>query len=238
VVFVDGNAMNAPAAQQLTTSVVKPGDSIKVSFDLKAPLAAGTHRGDFKLRNANGALFGIGSENKSFWVKIDVVGTLYDFTKNVCASGVTWKSGAGTLPCPGNVNDIKGWVQKVEDPVLETGIVDDEPGIKVNPEMINDGWIRGIYPEMSITEGTYFKAIVGCYGKADCNVKFKLNYKIDGGSEKTLATWHEIQDDTFNKVKVDLSSLAGNKVQFILLVEANGSHLNDRALWFGPRIEP
>jgi hypothetical protein len=55
---------------------------------------------------------------------------------------------------------------------------------------------------------------------------------------KTLATWHEVQDDQFNRVKVDLSSLAGKKVQFVLMVEANGSYKNDRALWFGPIIEP
>ncbi len=67
-------------------------------------------------------------------------------------------------------------------------------------------------------------------------MKFKLNARVDGGTEQTLATWNEVQDGKFNQVKVDLSSLAGKKVQFILLVEANGSPENDRALWFGPRI--
>ena len=83
-----------------------------------------------------------------------------------------------------------------------------------------------------------FKAIVGCNGKSDCDVKFKLNYRIEGGNEETLATWHEVQDGKFNRVKVDLNSLAGKKVQFILVVDANGSAKNDNALWFGPRIEP
>ena len=239
VVFVDGTAMNAPAAQQLTTGTVAPGESVKISIDMKAPLAGGTHRGDFKLRNANGAIFGIGDGNKTFWVKIDVIGTVYNFTKNACASGVTWKSGAGNLPCPTkDTNDIRGWIEIVQKPVLETGYVDDEPGLKVMPQMVDDGWIKGIYPEITVTEGVYFKSIIGCYGAAKCDVKFKLNYRADGGSEKTLATWHEVQDETFNRVKVDLSSLAGKKVQFILLVEANGSYKNDRALWFGSRIEP
>ena len=237
VVFVSGNALGASAAQPLTTGTVAPGQSIKISMDLKAPNNPGTHRGDFKLRNANGVLFGIGANDAAFWVKIDVPSTTYDFTKNACASGVKWTSGAGNLPCPGTPEDTEGWVMVVKYPTLENMVVDDEPGIKVSPQMVTDGWIRGTYPEMTITGGVYFKSIVGCYGAANCNVKFKLNARVDGGAEQTLATWHEIQDGKYNRVKVDLNSMAGKKVQFILLVEANGSPENDRALWFGPRIE-
>jgi hypothetical protein len=40
-----------------------------------------------------------------------------------------------------------------------------------------------------------------------------------------------------NRVEIDLEDLAGEDVQFILLVEANGSSSNDLALWFAPRIE-
>jgi hypothetical protein len=238
VVFVKGDSMDAPAATPVTSGTVAPGQTVQISLDLKAPIAAGTHRGDFKLRNQHGVLFGIGDDDKPFWVEIDVIGTLYDFSKNYCASGVDWKSGAGDLPCPGSVGDADGWVLKIEEPTLETGYKDDEPGLQVRPETVNDGWIKGIFPELSVTEGVVFRAIIGCYDDYDCDVKFKLNYKIDGGSEKTLATWHEVQDDQFNRVEVDLSSLAGETVQFILLVEANGSPDNDRAFWFAPRIEP
>ena len=237
VVFFSGNALGAPAAKSLTAGTVAPGQSIQISLELQAPTASGTHRGDFKLRNAAGVLFGIGDKDAPFWVKIDVAGTTYDFTKNVCASGVKWTSGAGQLSCPSTVGDSKGWIEIVDKPVLENLVVDNEPGIKVSPQNVNDGWIRGTYPEMKVTGGVYFKAIVGCYGAADCNVKFKLNARVDGGAEQTLATWHEVQDGKYNRVKVDLNSLAGKNVQFILLVEANGSPENDRALWFGPRIE-
>ena len=67
---------------------------------------------------------------------------------------------------------------------------------------------------------------------------FKLNYKVEGGSEKTLATWHEVQDGSVNNVSVDLSSLAGKRVQFILLVESNGGFVGDKALWLNARIKP
>lgn len=238
VVFVKGDAMNAPAAKALTSGTVAPNESVKISLDLEAPMAAGTHRGDFKLRNQHGVIFGIGEDAKPFWVQIDVAGTLYDFTKNFCASGAKWTSSAGTLPCPGTIGDDDGWVVKIENPTLENGYKDDEPGLQVRPEKVTDGWIKGVYPEITVTEGVVFRAIIGCYEDYDCDVKFKLNYKIDGGSEKTLQTWHEVQDDQFNRIKVDLDSLAGEKVQFILLVEANGSSAHDRAFWFAPRIEP
>ncbi|MDY6846506.1 MAG: NBR1-Ig-like domain-containing protein [Chloroflexota bacterium] len=238
VVFVEGDAMGAPASIPLTSGTVKPGETVKISMDFNAPIAAGTHRGDFKLRDQDGVLFGIGENDGNFWVKIDVEGTVYDFTKNYCASGVVWSSGAGTLPCPGSSGDSAGWVRKIDEPILENGVKDDEPGLQVHPQMVNDGWIRGTYPEVSVTEGVYFYVIVGCYSDSNCDVKFKLNYKIDGGAERTLGTWHEVRDDDFNRIKVDLDDLAGEDVQFILLVEANGSASNDLALWFGPRIEP
>lgn len=238
IVFVNGVAMNAPASKQLTSGTVAPGQSVVITLDLQAPITAGTHRGDFKLRNDNGVLFGIGAKDNPFWVEIDVKGTLFDFSDNYCASGVTWTSGAGTLPCPGTAGDSNGWVRKINEPTLETGVVDNEPGLQVHPEMVNNGWIRGTYPEISITGGVYFKAIIGCYGSANCDVRFKLNYTIDGGAEQTLATWLEVQDHNFNKVKVDLGGLAGKNVRFILFVEAIGSSATDEALWFGPRIEP
>jgi hypothetical protein len=238
VVFVSGASMDAPAATPITSGTVAPGQTVTVSFDLKAPIAAGTHRGEFKLRNANGVIFGIGEKHNPFWVEIDVKGTLFDFTENVCASGVTWTTNSGTLPCPGTPGDAQGWVKKIGNPTLENGIEDDEPGIQVHPEMVNDGWIKGTYTEIAVTGGVYFRAIIGCYDDSDCDVKFKLNYIIAGESEKTLATWREVQDGNFNRVKVDLSSLAGKNVRFILVVEANGSASNDKALWFGVRIEP
>jgi len=238
VVFVSGDAMDAPASQQLTSDPVAPGETIKIAMDFTAPMTAGTHRGDFKLRNASGVLFGIGEKDSPFWVEIKVDDSSYDFSMIYCASGVTWTSGAGTLPCPGSPGDSEGWVKRFDEPILETGRVENEPGLAVHPQNVTDGWIKGTFPEITLTEDMFFRAILSCNEDANCNVKFKLNYKIDGGAENTLATWHEVKDDSFNNVEVDLSGLTGETVQFILLVEANGSPANDTALWVAPRIEP
>jgi hypothetical protein len=237
VVFVEGDAMGAPASMALTSGTIAPGETVKITMELEAPVTPGRHRGEFKLRDQNGVLFGIGEKDGNFWVEIDVAGTVYDFAENYCASGVVWTSGAGTLPCPGSSGDSAGFVRKIDNPVLENDYVDDEPGLQVHPQMVNDGWIRGTFPEISVTDGVSFYALIGCYGTSDCDVRFKLNYKINGGAEQTLATWREVQDDKMNRVEIDLEDLAGEDVQFILLVEANGSSSNDLALWFAPRIE-
>ncbi len=238
IIFTDGVSMGAPASKHLTSGTVAPGETIEIALSLKAPISAGKHRGDFKLRNADGILFGIGEKDGPFWVEINVEGTLYDFAKNYCAPGVTWTSSAGSLPCPGTANDSRGWVIYYDDPILENGYHDDEPGLQVHPQKVNQGWIKGTYPPIPITENVYFKTIVGCYSNANCNVKFKLNYIVDGGSEQTLATWVEIQDGRYHRVQSDLSRFAGKNVQFILLVEASGNAADDLALWFVPRIEP
>ncbi|MFN2303642.1 MAG: NBR1-Ig-like domain-containing protein, partial [Anaerolineales bacterium] len=241
VVFVKGDAMSAPAAQALDGEVA-PGQAVQISVDLQAPAEIGTYRGDFKLRNANDEVFGIGNSDATFWVKIEVQskpisGALYDFTNQYCSAGVAWSSAAGTLPCPGTSGDNKGWVRRINEPILENGAKENEPGLQVHPQKVNNGWIKGIYPEITLTSDAYFKAIVGCYGTADCNVRFKLNAIVDGGSEQTLASWDEKQDQNFTRVEFNLSEYKNRKIKLILIVEAIGSGDNT-SLWLAPRIAP
>lgn len=68
LVFERGDQMNGPAAQTLTTGSVAPGETIDVSVNLVAPAAAGTYRGEWKLRDAGGVLFGLSTG--PFWVEI------------------------------------------------------------------------------------------------------------------------------------------------------------------------
>lgn len=55
---------------------VAPGQSIDISVDMVAPNSAGKYQGNWKLKNANNILFGIGpSGSAPFWVRIVVVQT-------------------------------------------------------------------------------------------------------------------------------------------------------------------
>ncbi len=57
VVFSDGNSMNGPSSQALT-GAVNPGQTVDISVNLTAPAAPGEYRGNWKLRDASGVLFG------------------------------------------------------------------------------------------------------------------------------------------------------------------------------------
>ncbi len=71
LVFDSGTSMNGPASKPLTANVA-PEQTVDISVDLKAPDTANTYKGNWKLRNASGVIFGIGADNKPFWVQIKV----------------------------------------------------------------------------------------------------------------------------------------------------------------------
>lgn len=73
IVFINGDAMNAPSAVQITAGSVAPGAEVDVSVNMKAPAVAGTYRGNWELRdNANG-IFGVNNSQQGyFWVEIQV----------------------------------------------------------------------------------------------------------------------------------------------------------------------
>jgi hypothetical protein len=64
--------MDSPEIQPLG-QIVEAGETIELSVILIAPAEPGNYRGEWKLRNANGLLFGIGLEaDDPFWVQIVV----------------------------------------------------------------------------------------------------------------------------------------------------------------------
>jgi hypothetical protein len=93
-----GEAMSAPSSVPVPSSVA-PGQSVDISVDLAAPTTAGTYQGNWKLRNKEGAWFGIGpGGNSPFWVRIVVTGAA--ITPSVTPGGSTPYPG-NTTPTPG-----------------------------------------------------------------------------------------------------------------------------------------
>ncbi len=83
MVFDSGDKMSGPDLVNLPNAVA-PGQTVDLSVNLTAPTAAASYRGYWKLQNAGGARFGIGSAGtQSWWVDIRVSGTSvgrsYDF---------------------------------------------------------------------------------------------------------------------------------------------------------------
>ena len=247
LVFDSGDAMNGPASINLTGSVA-PGQTIDISAEMEAPDSNGTYRGNWKLRNASNAKFGLGWDaSEPFYVIIKVVGTptptptsgptvRYDFIANYCSA--EWVSGAGTLPCPGGTGDAEGFVVKLDNPKLENGVFAGTPGLETHPEWVDNGVITGKFPAINVKDGYRFKSEIGCLnGGANCDVKFQFNYRADGGPLQTLGSWTESYDGAIQSLNIDLSSLAGSSVEFVLAVQANGPSGQDWAVWINPRIE-
>ncbi len=262
LVFSSGEQMGGPASAPFPISVA-PGQTVDLSINLTAPSTGGTYRGYWMLRNAAGQTFGIGSgANKPFWVEIRVSGptatpgtstppatptpagptptpasdTAYDFAANACSA--RWVSGAGVLPCPGADNDPNGFVLRLDQPKLETGATDLRPALLTHPQLVTNGYIRGIYPPFRVQAGDRFQSIVNCqYGATSCYVIFRLDYQIGDAAPRTFWAFAEKFEGFYYQANLDLSSLAGKEVKFILTVLAGASASGDRALWVAPRIQ-
>jgi len=237
VVFISGNGFGAPTIVPFS-QYVYPGGYIDLPVNMTAPDTDGHYQGYWELRNASGALFGIGPQaDDSFWVDINVSGpsyTAYDFTLNFC--NATWRNNDGNLPCPGTIGDSRGYVLNLNNPVMESGKTENEPGLLTVPKNASNGFIRGVYPAVQIQYGDHFRALINCqYQAYSCNEVFRLDYQI-GSADHNLGQWHEIYDGLYYSVDIDLSSLAGQDVIFMLTVNANGYGHQDVALWVDPRI--
>lgn len=254
IVFFSGEQMGAPAALAFPEDV-PPGRTANFTVEMTAPSTAGTYRGNWMFKNAKGELFGIGTPpNRPWWVDIRVSGgptvtpggptvtpganTAYDFAANACAA--TWYTGAGQLPaaqCPGTDGDAKGFVLKLSSPRLESGATDARPGIITFPQNVQNGYIQGFFPTFRVQNGDRFRSIINCeYNATNCYVAFRLDYELGGTIRTFWGPFLERYEGRFYEVDVDLSSLAGKDVKFILTVLSAGVATGDRALWVGPRI--
>jgi hypothetical protein len=70
LVFDSGNIMSGPTSQNLAGTVA-PGATVDISVVLTSPASNGTHRGNWKLRNDRGTIFGL-SGGGPFYVQIIV----------------------------------------------------------------------------------------------------------------------------------------------------------------------
>ena len=263
--FVSGSQMSGPNSLVFAKDVA-PGQTWDFSVDLTAPTTAGSYRGYWMFKNANGQPFGIGSQaNQPWWVDIKVSGptvtpggptktptptptgptptkpvnSAYDFTANACFA--TWSSGAGGIDCTAQTANPKGYVVQISNAQLENGANSNQPGLLTVPQNVQDGFIQAVYPPFKVQNGDRFKALIGCqYGATNCYVGFTVQYQIGNGPIVTLFGPFRERYDTpvgLNKtVDVNLSSLAGQDVKFILRVSAQGTPYGDLPMWIGPYI--
>jgi hypothetical protein len=115
---------------------------------------------------------------------------------------------------------------------------EDEPTLWTNPDLSDDGYIMGTYPEIDIKAGDRFLADIGCVDENDsCDVLFKFKYINESGNLKDMGEWHEVYDGNITHIDIDLSNLADKSVQLVLIVDANGKSKEDAAFWLNPHIQ-
>jgi len=222
-------------------TVVAPGQTIDISMNFTTPLFEGNYRGNWQIRNEKGELFGTTfTANRPFWVDIQVkvpalIGTTYDFVDNACSA--QWFSGAGTLLCPGKDKDVSGFVLTQSIAKLEDGTTSFSPSLLTAPQNVYNGYIRAVYPSFKVQNGDHFQTIVNCEGGATrCGVLFRVGYQLSDGFVHDLWAFGEQYDGKYFTEDLDLSSLAGQNVKFVLTILSLGDASNDRALWVQPRI--
>jgi hypothetical protein len=245
LVFDGGESMSGSSPTALPT--VAPDQEIDIKVSLKAPTSPGTFRGYWRIRNTAGTLIPVagGYQAKSFYVEIKVGSSGFDLYTQAAAA--QWSACAD--PCTpeliltfgGPDTDANGFAMYKPAAKLEDGTTPNKI-LETHPMWVDNGQIKGLYPSYTVVSGDHFKAKIGFLAQTDgsCgtgNVKFQLSYKI-GGTLTSLATWTETCDGTMTNVDINLSSLAGQTAQFMLVAHANGSAGQDWAVWMNPRIEP
>ena len=206
---------------------VPPGATVDLSLNMTAPSAAGHYFSYWRLKNASDVIFGIGSTaNRSFWADIYVTsggttGVAYDFTDNLPSANIT---GGGTA-------------EVVAQPKYESGVTFASHGMRFVPANYTNGYVQAAYPAFRVQSGDRFQTTVGCeFGYYNCYVAYRLDYQIGTGPIRTFWTFREKYEGLTYNANLDLSSLAGFDVKFILVINAWGSPLDDRALWGNPII--
>ncbi|MBN2550758.1 MAG: hypothetical protein JXB15_16455 [Anaerolineales bacterium] len=240
LIYVSGDRMHTYNAVGLP-GIVHPGNTIDLSVEFVAPDQPGDYRSYWMLRNSYGQAFGIGpNANKPFWVDIDVTPPQsqypYDFALSMCMA--SWRSRAdSSLPCPGSQSSSDGSAIMLTNPELENGRRENEPTLWMRPSQTHDGWITGEYPKYKVQSGDHFMAEIGCLeDNPGCDVTFYLAYQTSGGTVKNLGSWRETYDGFTTRLDIDLSSLAGKTVQFLLTVVNNGRASKATAFWLAPSI--
>lgn len=239
LVYYSGDPMGAPTTVNLPLGAAV-GQTVDISVNMAAPMGAGSYRGFWILSNANGQLFGIGTNaSQPIWVDIKVAGegtneNGYNLWLNACSA--QWKSGAGPLLCPGTDGDSKGFIIPISSSQLEDGTMGPAPSLLLSPENKYNGYIQGTFPAFTVQPGDRFVSVTGCEYGYSCYATFRLDYISSNGAVYNFWSSREQSDRQNHTPSVDLSPLAGRSVRFILTILATGSASGDRVRWGAPYI--
>jgi hypothetical protein len=175
-----------------------------------------------------------------FPLKFPAPGTVVlDFVALACRA--RWANGAFDLPCPGNLNDLaEGYIAPAEQAVAEGQIPVEAPLLVGLPGLGGEhgAGLFGTYPSLLIQPGDTFNAVVACQDGTNCDVEFALEYiDAQGAYQHGMGwSWQHSYGGGPVPVQVDLSPLAGQTVQLVLVVRDQGTPEDDWVLWVYPYV--
>jgi hypothetical protein len=243
LVWIGGDLAGNPNKVPLTATNVLPGQTVHVSVSLTAPSEYKKYRSFWKVMNKSGNVFGL-LDNKgveqSIWAEI-VVGLRYDFVANMCSA--TWTSSSGILPCPGIQKDPRGYSYVNTAPAIEGGVKENDPAIIMVPPSTSNGYIVGQYPPIIVPDYSNLDMYIGCLESyTNCNVRFRITYSIDGGTEQELLNrvhgYGEWEHISINLAQNNQFGMIGKSVTFIFYVHAMDGSKDNYAFIFSPILTP
>ena len=168
---------------------------------------------------------------------VDSAAIAYDFVEEVCSAA--WSTNATYLPCPAHLEDAEGGYVEANDHTVLEGMVSVEAPMLIG--LPGNGYPAGVglfgkYPALTIYPGDTFHTTIACQGDADCDLEFSLEYYPPGSDRATGWSWDHKAEDGPQTVEVDLSSLAGQTVEFLLVLRPDDKLDEQWAVWIQPHI--
>ena len=163
-----------------------------------------------------------------------------DFVALLCSA--EWSNNAYYLPCPAHLDETaNGYIEVTDHTVLEGMTSVEAPMIIGLPGRGGETGVGiglfGHYPSLLVYPGDTFKATIACQGDAECNLEFSLEYfDSQGKFQDTNWSWLHKVGDGPREISADLSALAGQTVDFTLVLRAQEELAGQWAVWIQPHI--
>jgi hypothetical protein len=165
----------------------------------------------------------------------------YDFITQ--AATASWSSGAGSLPFPGSDSDSRGFALYRNNWQLEDNNIWAKV-LETHPQWVSNGWIMGVYPQMTVPSGAELKVTVGFFKGATGSdgVTFEVKFQEFLGLTVapkiySILSHKATYDSKLDSITTELSSLEGKTGNFVLYANAGQSSGQDWAAWAEAKIE-
>jgi len=163
--------------------------------------------------------------------------TVLDFVAQLC--NAQWMNGAQHLTaCQPPGSDLSGGYAQVIDPATEGLPAGTSVMLTVVGTTSNAIFLR--YPSFSVHNGDRFHTMLRCQSAStSCDIDFRLEFFDENGKyHSPYQMWKYVAGQPPIDVDYDLSSLAGQKVDFVLSIQSNGSGSpqENGGLWIMPYI--